>query len=224
LPDLQTRIARDLAEAERRTATPRHQRDDLHRQLAAAEDDLVRARRRLHPYRPSLAAARDDVLAAQRELWTATRIADHAGPLRRRRAQQNARTAEANVRTAQQQEARVRAEAAPALNDVDEAAASIERLRAAIKTAAILDQWNPNATRLAELQALQAAVQDWQHWAAGQPLHNDRVAAMAATLRTHASAGSPECHHLAASLNQATAAHGIEPELSLSSRSIGIER
>jgi hypothetical protein len=224
LPDLQTRIARDLAAAEERTATQQHQRDDLHRQLAAAEDDLASARRRLHPYRPSLAAARDDVLAAQRELWAATRIADHAGPLRRRRAQQNARTAEANVRTAQQQEARVRAEAAPALDDVDDAAAAIERLRADIKTAAILDRWNPNASRRAELQALQAAVEDWQHWAAGKPLHNDRVAAMAATLRAHASAGSPECHHLAASLNQWTAAHGIDLDLGLRTRSLGISR
>jgi conjugative relaxase-like TrwC/TraI family protein len=225
LPELRATIADRLTDIEQRAAEHQQRRSTLADQLSSAEIELTDAQRRHAPHRPFLEAAYAAVRQAQERVWTVNHEATHGKGRTRRKAQREVKTAKLELTAARRRETDAKAAVAPTWNAVAEAITKVEAIRQSIATTHALEDWGAAPERIEQLHALRAAVDDWQHWADGQPLPSDRLTSMLSALRSDAAADLPGVEELGNAIEQRATVHaiGMGAGRTSSSLSFGIE-
>ncbi len=210
LPTLRADIAATLADIKHRSTQNETRSQNLRVELADAEQHLALAQRRLDPHRRPIERAAADTRAAQERVWSTFSGSLHLKGRHRRAAVREHRLAEADLAAAKQREAEVRAVASPASTAVGEAATRVRAIEHSIEIVAITLRWTAGPAQVQEHQALLTAVDDWERWAAGQPIARPRLASMLDTLHSALAADCPECTALAAAVNDWSMAHKVD--------------
>ncbi len=210
LPTLRADIVRELDDLEHRARDAGNKFRGLETQLADAEHDLAAARRRLEPHQPAIDQAAADTTAAQQRVRTAYRHTQQAGRLHRRSSARDQRAAEADLAAAQQREADIRAVAAPATDAVSEARRRVDTLRGSLSSERAFLEWDTAPEQIQQHRSLRNALDLWEHWAEGKPLHTDRIAGMLDVLHTVPDAHRPECRVLATTVEQWAHTQGLD--------------
>jgi len=218
LPDLKATIRTELAATQRAAVRHDEQRTDLETRLAHARQQLAIAERGLDPYRPALDTAHADVNAAQQRIWAANNVAFRSKGRDKRGAEKDARHATADRAAAQDRQREIEALASPARDAVHVAATRVRQIEQSLRSQDVLDQWDNPHARANRLLELQAAVDDWQRWAAGKPVPLDRMVTMSATLR--AADDFVGAHALASALSRWAAMNDVAIQQPQSSRKV----